>query len=193
MSNNTNKTWSERALTALNHHLSSAESLLQYGCGETTSIACGYPNVKYIYAVESDKSVADSIYDTLTDKDKLRMMYADIGELDANGIPINHANFANYHQYMVFPWALADKYNVIPELIVIDGHFKVASFLYSLICAKEGATILFNDFFTSSDYGIARNYALLEERHGDMAEFKVQKNFVMSELAAMIAKYSVIV
>lgn len=185
-------TWSGSALAALDNHISSSEAVLQYGCGAVTRDICEMDEIKYIFSVESDKAVADSIYDSLNHKDKLRLMFVDIGSLDADGMPESSNRFASYHQYMIFPWALADKYDVLPKLVIVDGHFKVASFLYSLICAPQGSTILFNDFFCNEGYEVAREYALLEERHGDMAEFTVHKNFVMSEITAMIAKYSVI-
>lgn len=185
-------TLSSQAASAISKHLSTKKVLMQYGCNNTILQAMESPSINSVIAVESNKSISDKFYESVNDKDKLHLMYANIGEVDAAGRPLDDSKFQSFHQYMVLPWALADKYNVMPDVIVIDGPFKVACFLYSLVCAEEGATILFNDFFANEAYAVARDYALLEERHGDMAEFTVQKKFIMSELAAMIAKFSVV-
>lgn len=187
-----NNNWSEAAEAFLKKKLESTEYVLQYGCGDATAIACEASKVKYILAVEANKNIADSIYDTLANKDKLRMMYSNIGDLSESGQPINNERYKDYHQYMIFPWALADKYDAMPSLVIIDGQFKVASFLYSLVCAPEGTTILVNGYFDHPEYAVMREYALLESKHGSAAEFTVQKNYAISELTAMIAKFSVI-
>lgn len=187
----TTSTLSLQAENVISKYLDAKKVLLQFGCNATLAKAIESTSINSVVAVESNKSISDQFYESVTDKEKLHLMYANIGEVDAAGRPLDDSKFQSFHQYMVLPWALADKYNVMPDLIVIHGPFKVACFLYSLVCAEEGTTILFNDFFANEAYAVAREYALLEERHGDMAEFTVQKKFVMSELTAMIAKYSV--
>lgn len=165
---------------------------LQYSCAAFTQDACNKTNIQKVIAVESNKTLSDSVYQSIVQREKLHMICANIGEVNANGAPATSEKFKQYHSYMVLPWALADKYMLTPDTILINGPFKVACFLYSLICAKEGAVILFNDFFKNPAYEVVRNYCALEKRHGDMAEFIVKKNYVMSDIAANIAKYSVI-
>lgn len=184
--------FSRNQLNIISDKLSSASVFMQFGAGSITLEAVRLESIQSVIAVESNKSVSDKLYELANNKEKLRMMYANLGEVNESGVPEGNSEFLNYHQYMVLPWALADKYNTFPDLILIDGPFKVASFLYSLVCAEEGTTILFNNFFNNEAYSIARNYALLEERHDGLAEFTVHKNYVISELTAMIAKYSVI-
>lgn len=165
---------------------------LQYGCLTYTQAACSRTNIHKVIAVESNKTLSDSVYQSVVQKEKLHMVYANLGEVSSGGQPVSTEKFKNYHTYMVLPWALADKYMLIPDTILINGPFKIACFLYSLICAKEGTVILFNDFFKNPAYEMVRNYCALEKRHGDAAEFIVRKNYVMSDIAANIAKYSVI-
>lgn len=166
--------------------------LLQYSCKSYTQEACMRTNIQKVIAVESDKALSDSVYKSIIQKEKLHMVYANLGEIDALGQPTSVEKFKNFHSYMVLPWALADKYMLTPDTILINGPFKIACFLYSLICAQEGAVILFNDFFKNPSYEIVRNYCALEKRHGDMGEFVVRKNYVLSDISANIAKYSVI-
>ncbi len=187
-----NSTWSEIEKTAIQKRLTNTKILLEYGCGDLTELACEKTQIQKVVAVESNKALSDEVYQSVIAKEKLHMVYANIGEVDATGRPINDLKFKNFHTYMVLPWALADKYLLSPDTIFINGPFKVASFLYSLICAEEGTVILFNQFFSHPSYEIVRNYCALEKRHGEIAEFIVKKNYVMSDIAAQIAKYSVI-
>lgn len=177
---------------AVQQRLIRAKVFLQYSCAAYTQDACAKTNIQKVIAVESNKALSDSVFQSVIQKEKLHMVYANLGEVNAEGKPNNAEKFKNFHTFMVLPWALADKYLVTPDTILINGPFKVACFLYSLICAEEGAVILFNDFFKNPAYEIVRNYCALEKRHGDMAEFIVRKDYVMSDIAANVAKYSVI-
>lgn len=177
---------------AIQQRLIRAKVFLQYSCATYTQEACAKTNIQKVIAVESNKSLSDSVFQSIVQKEKLHMVYANLGEVDTLGRPVLVEKFKNFHTYMVLPWALADKYMLSPDTIFINGPFKVACFLYSLICAEEGAVILFNDFFKNPAYEVVRNYCALEKRHGNMAEFVVQKNYAMSDIAANIAKYSVI-
>lgn len=179
---------SKAVMQQLNH----TKVLLQYSCANYMQEACSKTNIKKVIAVESNKLLSDEVYQSTVQKEKLHMVYANLGEVDALGLPASTAKFKNFHSYMVLPWALADKYMLTPDTIMINGPFKIACFLYSLICAQEGAVILFHDFFKNPAYEVVRNYCALEKRHGDIAEFIVHKNYVMSDIAANIAKYSVI-
>lgn len=183
--------WTNQAFEFLSTTLAQSEIVLVYGC-DIAPMVCNNAFVKKVYGVDARKPVCDTVYDAINDNEKFRLMYANIGELNQHNQPINADQFKQYHQYMVFPWALADKYDALPNLIIIDGHFKVASFLYSLICAPEGSRIIFNDYFDHPEYEMIRNYCPLESRQGAAAEFIVKKNYIMSDIAAMIAKYSVI-
>jgi len=184
--------WTQQAKDYLIDQLTQAEVVLQYGCA-SSEIVCNESHVKTVLAVDANKAVCDEIYTLIDVKEKLHLMYADIGSLDESGKqPISVEHFKLYHQYMIFPWALADKYASMPDLVIIDGHFKVASFFYSLICAPENTKIIFNNFFDHPDHELIRNYSPLESRHGNAAVFLVRKNYIVSELTAMIAKYSVI-
>jgi hypothetical protein len=182
----------EQDFNAVQQRLILTKVLLQYSCAAYTQDACTKTNIKKVIAVESNKSLSDSVYESTLQKEKLHMVYANLGEVDDAGRPTTTAKFKNFHTYMVLPWALADKYMLAPDTILINGPFKIACFLYSLICAQEGAVILFDDFFKNPAYEMVRNYCALEKRHGDMAEFIVHKNYVLSDITAHIAKYSVI-
>lgn len=174
--------------------LSNAKVYLEYGSGKSTEYACTLPHLQSVISVESDKSWSDKLYQSIENKQKLHMAFANIGQVGNYGRPVNDDAFKNYHRYMILPWALADKYLLTPDLILVDGRFRVACFLYSLICAEEGTTILFDDYFKRREqYEIAEHFCPVVKRHGRMAEFKVTKQFNLGEITAQLARYSVIV
>lgn len=181
--------WSEEVNKAVFEFLLHTKVLLQYGCSSVTALACELGNVQKVVSVEAEKAKSDQIYQSIISKEKLHMVHANVGDLSQ---PTYDAKFKSYHTYMVYPWALVDKYMLTPDTILIDGQFKVASFLYSLICAEEGTDILFNDFYKNPQFEIVRNFCAVESKYGDMAHFIVKKDYLMSDITAHIAKYSVI-
>lgn len=175
--------------TSLKH----ATTYLEYGSGKSTEYACTLKNIKHVITVESDKSWCDEVYKNIINKNKLHLGYANIGVVGKFGRPINDDGFKSYHSYMIMPWGLADKYDLKPELILVDGRFRVACFLYSLLCADKGTVILFDDYFDRLEqYNVVEKFCKVHSKHGRMAKFIVEKDFNIPELTAFIAKYSVL-
>jgi hypothetical protein len=63
--------------------------------------------------------------------------------------------------------------------------------LYSLLCARVGATILFDDYFDRPHYFIVEKFCKLNSRSGRMGKFIVVHNFNHEEITAKIAQYSI--
>ena len=174
-------------------HLSRSKVYLEYGCGKSTEYACSLPSVEHVISVESDKSWSDMTFANIENKSKLHLGYVNIGEVGEWGRPKNNQKILDYHKYMLMPWVLAAKYELEPDLILVDGRFRVASFLYSLLTGKSGATILFDDYVNRKEqYGVVENFIKPVGTHGRLAEFLIEKNFNQADITAVIAKYSII-
>ena len=66
-----------------------------------------------------------------------------------------------------------EREGVSPDLVLIDGRFRVASFLVSALLAQEGCTILFDDYFDRPNYHVVEKYLKPVRKAGRMAEFSV--------------------
>jgi hypothetical protein len=90
------------------------------------------------------------------------------------------------------PWEYANQKSLKPDLILVDGRFRVACFLYSLLCAETNTTILFDDYTERPEYFIVEKFCKLDHTVGRMGFFKVVKDYTIPEICKTISQYSVI-
>jgi hypothetical protein len=171
--------------------LSSASCLLEYGSGGSTSYAANIKKVKKIISVDTSQEWIVKVCNSISDVDtEIFIDYCDLGPVGDWGVPINREKSAHFWQYMVRPWQIAKTNNLVPNAILIDGRFRVASFLYSLISARIGTVIMFDDYLDRQHYFVVEKFCRLQEKHGRMGVFYVDNNFSMSDVVSAIAEYS---
>lgn len=181
----------EMVFNFLKAQLSESRVYLEYGCGGSTYHASLLSNISRIYSVDTSSAWIEKVKNDIS-SDKLFIEYCDVGPVIEWGTPSNNASYKNYWSYMTIPWKNARNFNDSPDLILIDGRFRVASFLYSVLCAKKGAKILFDDYTIRPEYHIVEKYLPINEVKGYMALFEIkEKTFQVEEVCADIAKYSV--
>ena len=107
-------------------------------------------------------------------------------------MPITRERSADFWQYMVRQWKIANANKLVPEAILIDGRFRVASFLYIFISARKGTVIMFDDYLDREHYFISEKYCKLHKKYGRMGVFYAQQNYSTTDLVATISEYSTI-
>jgi hypothetical protein len=120
----------------------------------------------------------------------LLVEHCDIGEVGEWGTPTDERGIKSYWRYSTKPWIMAKAHSFVPDLVLIDGRFRIACFLYSLLCARVGTTILFDDYFDRPEYFVVEQYCSLTERAGRMGVFNVTKEFSTSDLCARFVEFS---
>src|SRR5690606_38566989 len=106
--------------------------------------------VRTIYSVETDNAYLEGIKSWFREHkttSKFFPILADIGPTAKWGKPTDRSQVENWPNYASLPWKLASENQHLPDLVLIDGRFRVASFLMSLLCAPAQKTILFDDYF----------------------------------------------
>lgn len=116
--------------------------------------------------------------------------YCDIGSVRDWGIPSGAEGVRNYWRYPTTPWKISVDRNIRPDLILIDGRFRVACFLYSWICADEGTTILFDDYTVRPEYHVVERISEPVSTHGRLAEFKKISRFNQLTAIDYLLEYS---
>lgn len=184
----------EGGLGAFIEHIGKSSSYLEYGCGGSTVFAANF-GVKNIVAVDTSREWVDAVKDKTSSATEVSVSvsYCDVGPVGDWGRPVNDARIRDYHRYMAMPWDSARDLGVIPDLIMVDGRFRVACLLYSLLCARTGATILFDDYSDRPQYHVVERFCDLVEMRGRMAVFTASKQFSYPAIAEAIAKYSVMI
>lgn len=173
------------------HYASQANCYLEYGSGGSTLHAHGL-GAKHIISVDSSKEWSQSVRKDLNGATNVDLLYCDIGKVGNWGKPCSDEGIHDYYKYMTSPWQAAQQKQLTVDLVMIDGRFRVACFLYSLLCAPVGTPILFDDYRYRPQYHVVEAFCPKVKEHGRMAEFHATKDFDMPRLVADIAKYSII-
>lgn len=188
----------EAGLDLFDKSLQGTADYLEYGCGGSTTYAIRQ-GVKRLVAVDSSSEWIASVSDRLLllgqeliDLDaEINLEHCDIGPVGSWGTPINQAMIRNFHAYAVRPWAVARDRGIDPGLVLVDGRFRVACFLYSLACASPGTVILFDDYANRPHYHVVEEFCARSGLAGRMGLFVVVEKPEMSRLMAAFAKYSI--
>lgn len=171
--------------------MSMSNCFIEYGCGGSTAYAANIARVKNIISVDTSKVWIKNVRSALSNTDsKLHLKHCNLGEVGGWGQPINRDKSSDFWRYMVAPWQVANKLELIPDAVLIDGRFRVASFLYSLISARVGTILMFDDYLNREKYFIVENFVKLQEKHGRMGVFYVEHDYNLPEIVSTIAEYS---
>ena len=125
-------------------HINGVDIYGEYGVGDSTIWVANNTNSKIISVDTSQHWIEDVKSKIIENKnlDRLQLGLVDLGELVDWGRPKSYdkrENIINYTQYL---WNTS----LSPSLVLIDGRFRVACFLMSLMKAEEGTKIIIDDW-----------------------------------------------
>jgi hypothetical protein len=166
---------------------------LEYGSGGSTVLAA-HLNKSFI-SVDTDrfflKSVGRKIGSLASHQ---RLVHVDIGLTGPWGSPLRTAHpttqrLNKWKAYPGVPWRFIDV--CLPDLILVDGRFRVACALTCLANLKgfSSATILIDDYAGRPYYHVVEKYAKLLKLAGRMAIFQATPQ-VGQNLKEVIDHYS---
>ena len=180
-------------IALLGEHLTGIRVFLEYGSGGS-SLMVAQAGVKSIYSVDTDKQFLKAVRQRLLDEGIPRRryipIYVDIGATKEWGRPVDESHARDWPAYCTAPWEKLLKTGERPDLVLIDGRFRVASFLITMLMAPPGCVILFDDYGDRPEYHVVERYLQPARLAGRMAEFVVEP--VAEPFAALIdlLKYS---
>ena len=140
----------------------------EYGCGASTNWV--YKNTNsYILSVDSSDIWINRVRKSCGDANRIKLHYANVGPVADWGTPKNYNNSSNFIDYTDWLW----NQTLLPNLILIDGRFRVCCFLTSLLHAKEGTLIFFDDYTNRPTYHIVERFIKPIKTCGRQALFSV--------------------
>lgn len=165
---------------------------LEYGCGGSTFFAAKQ-GVKHIVAVESDPVWVMRVREALSQSSsEIHLLHCDLGPVAEWGRPKNDAKIRSFPEYCILPWRLVRERSLVPRLVLIDGRFRVACFLATLLNARVGTPILFDDYLDRSHYHVVERFCSVAEMRGRMALFIATRQFSLSEAVETLLEYSLV-
>ena len=181
----------QEGLSYFKETLNHSSCYLEFGCGGSTVYACNETKNENVISIDTDAEWIQKVREETRGAVKLHLDYVNLGEVGEWGIPKSTSQYRDFWKYSTAPWKKANELNVVPDTVLIDGRFRVACFLYSLLSARVGTTIIFDDYFNRPHYFVSEKYCSVELRAGRVAVFKVSKQFNINDLVADYAKYAI--
>ncbi|HHY02123.1 MAG TPA: glycosyltransferase family 2 protein [Paracoccus sp.] len=163
----------DEAAAALRDACADAQVVLEYGSGGSTFLALD-AGVEFVASVESDAQWAAEIGAALSGRfaaDRFLVHHADIGPTRAWGQPADRSGFRRYHLYATEIWDHPRFRH--PDVVLINGRFRVACFLTAMIRCTRPVTVLFDDYIDRESYHWIEELFPVQDMAGRMARFTV--------------------
>ena len=171
--------------------LRAARSYLEYGAGGSSFMASQMG--KNFISVDSDSYFLRAVKIKIekecprSNAQMGHFIHADIGLTEAWGVPVftklTPSRLAAWKHYFSAPW-LGQFNNFSPDLILVDGRFRVACALTSIfhLTGKKDWEVLVDDYVEREQYRVIEQFAVLEKMVGRMAIFKPMKDLNVEAL-----------
>lgn len=185
-------TMPEKVQDTVSEFLAKSNCYLEYGSGGSTVLAAAH-GVSSIYSVESDKEFCQKIehqIKQLYTKSKFYPVYIDVGKTKRFGHPQDKSQVNAWPTYPTKAWSLLRENGETPDLILIDGRFRVACFLVSVLFCSLGTYILFDDYYDRPHYHIVEKYAKVVGRSGRLAILMPKDRFDRKSAVLDLATYT---
>lgn len=156
---------------ALRAALDGASVVLEYGMGGSTALVADMPG-KTLFSVESDPAwlaMMARYFAANPPAASVHLHHGDIGPVENWGYPLDDSHRHLWQDYAATIWARPDFLH--PDLVLIDGRFRVACFLEVAARITRPVTVLFDDYGDRPEYHGVEGLALPTAHHGRMAQF----------------------
>lgn len=154
----------------------SKDVIFEYGSGGSTILAAEIPG-KTIVTVESDPVWLCRL-NTYIQHTRLPSLpvtlHQDIGPTKKWGYPLDETKWRNFPKYSLGIWQYSSINKIDPDIVLIDGRFRVACFLASIIHLKSTTTILFDDYLDREYYHVIEKICKPSAFVDRMAIFNVE-------------------
>lgn len=151
-----------------------ARVILEYGSGGSTFYAASQPG-KFVMSVETSRRWMVSLQREIDAADLPSMAileYRDIGETGRWGRPLDETSWAKFYRYPTAVWT--EPYFRDPDLILVDGRFRAATFIACFLRIQATTRVLFDDYFNRPSYHVVERLARPVAQVGRMAEFLIE-------------------
>lgn len=169
--------------------LGGSKRYLEFGTGGSTYLAATL-GVSFV-AVDSDLRFLQAVEakiarDGRANSSEQTFHYADIGSTGEWGRPIGDTPPRRLEQFRRYsdPPAECFDHGTLPDLVLVDGRFRVACALKALrmLEGHPGSTILVDDYVERPHYNAISDFARLDKTVGRMAVFEVPDGIDLARL-----------
>ena len=164
-------------------YLKKCNIYFEYGIGDSTTWVLENTSSRII-SVDTDKKWINKV-DISKRKKGIDIHWINLGEIENWGRPKTYEYRKRFIEYISNVW----NFNLKADVILVDGRFRVACFLYSLINAKEGSIIIFDDYVNRPHYHVVEEVLGIYKKCGRQVVFKVPKIFDKKLAEELLQKF----
>lgn len=150
-----------------------ATSYAEYGVGSSTVWVAKNTGAR-IAGVDTSRYWIDKVLSDLNNEasGRLQLEHIDVGPLRSWGRPEGYSMRSNFLRYVEKPFEIEPE----PNVVLVDGRFRVACFLTSLAKSVPATSIIFDDYIARPEYHLVEDYIRPEEVCGRQALFVVPES-----------------
>lgn len=169
-----------------------SERILEFGCGGSTLLFVCETKAQ-IDSVESDKKwlanvdAHEAIQHALSDG-RLHLHHADIGPVKAWGAPQDNHSMSRWPTYWMHVWKSAGVSDV--DLVFVDGRFRVACTLSTLVWGRAKPTVAFHDFFNRRRYHVVLEFFDVQQSAATLAVLRPKKEIDSAALLERLVEHA---
>lgn len=162
---------------------------LEFGSGGSTFLAILHSSVRAI-SVESDEKWIEylkgwKVINEAIERGALEFISVDIGRTGEWGVPIEMEKKSLFPHYSA---QVFEKHTDF-DIVFIDGRFRVACLLQTLLHCPKHTKILIHDFNNRAFYHQILEFVDFVDTCDTLAEFKVKQNIDKQRLLALYEEY----
>jgi len=174
--------------------LQDSRRYLEYGSGASTVLACR--GGREVVSVESDRQYLNAVARRLPpDPAGVMLLHAYIGLTGEWGAPVvtrpTPERLRRWAAYATLPWDQHyDPNGSCPDLILIDGRFRLACMMVCLLRLRGRACeILLNDYTDRQDYHVVAGLLPPRALHGRLAVFDAPAELPMDSVTRLLERF----
>ncbi|MBX8570483.1 peptide-binding protein [Pseudomonas cichorii] len=185
-------TFPEEVAVYLRKVYADASVILEYGSGGSTIIAAKMPN-KSVISVENDAQWANDMQAYIashTFESRPVIYPVNVGETGKWARPKNARAWKRFHTYPLKVWD--EPFFQQPDVILIDGRFRIACFVTAYLRVSKPTIVLFDDYSDRPHYHVVERLLKPTEFVGRMARFDLKPltEVPKAELTWLVGSYN---
>lgn len=167
-----------------------AENYLEFGSGGSTFLAL-MSGCKKIVSVESDNNWIDnlktfSLIQQGLDEKRLYFEYINTGKTGEWGVPVEESQKELFPDYSK---EVFEKFENDYGLVFIDGRFRVACVLQTILNCRKDVKIVMHDYNNRPEYHYILKYLNIDYTIDTMAQFSIKNNIDKNDVLISYENY----
>lgn len=159
----------------------------EYGVGSSTDWVYNNTNA-LILAAETSKSWSDRVIEK-KDPSRIDIDLIDIGPVGEWGRPLDFSRREKFKDYCSAIW----RHNLKPDVVLIDGRFRVSCFMTSVLNGEPGSKVIFDDYVNRAHYHVVEEILNIKERCGRQVLFEIPHKFDRDKANFLAQKFEYVI